>query len=379
MTAQFKVSNISAGEARMDLNKQWARRPADERFLNLSDLQDFVDNRTRVMRSVDAPISSYRLVDHDGDVCLETPNARRALTHWSFGQLAQRASAPASYLRDLPASLAVDCLTHGLKEYKDVSKFYYNADEIRAITSPTYGRIYDGDIVQAVRKIAGNGTGDAQWKIPGVMDWSTMLYDPHHPVTKDSTTLFASDRDVWMFLVDDLNPIQVGVARNGEPDYLFRGFYVGNSEVGSGVLVLAVFYLRGLCCNRIMWGVEEFREFRIKHTRFAPDRFVREVAPSLRTYAQGGSSKVIEGVRAAQSATIAKDDDEAITFLRKFGLSGKRSEQVLKVHLAEELKPVRTVWDAVNGITATARDEQNTDTRIELELVANKMIDKVKV
>ncbi len=46
-----------------------------------------------------------------------------------------------------------------------------------------------------------------------------------------ATTLYASDRDVFIFLVDDRNPISFeadGVKRN-----LFRGFMVWNSEVGS--------------------------------------------------------------------------------------------------------------------------------------------------
>jgi hypothetical protein len=39
-----------------------------------------------------------------------------------------------------------------------------------------------------------------------------------------------------------------------EPDILFRGFYNTNSEVGKSSLKIATFYLRAICCNRIMWG-----------------------------------------------------------------------------------------------------------------------------
>jgi hypothetical protein len=54
-----------------------------------------------------------------------------------------------------------------------------------------------------VRKIAGNGTGDTRWKVPGVLDWNTMTHNPFVDITKDTTTLYASDRDVFLFLVDD--------------------------------------------------------------------------------------------------------------------------------------------------------------------------------
>jgi hypothetical protein len=55
-----------------------------------------------------------------------------------------------------------------------------------------------------------------------------------------TTTLFASDRDLFIFLVDDLNPIQIGTVKNkvsglDEPDILFRGFYITNSEVGKSI------------------------------------------------------------------------------------------------------------------------------------------------
>jgi hypothetical protein len=47
-----------------------------------------------------------------------------------------------------------------------------------------------------------------------------------------------------------------------EDDIVFRGFYITQSEVGFKSLKVAVFYLRAICCNRIMWGVEGFEEIR---------------------------------------------------------------------------------------------------------------------
>ena len=101
------------------------------------------------------------------------------------------------------------------------------------MTGPDYGRIYDHELVEAVQRIAGNGTGDTRWKVPGVLDWSTGIYNPHVDITKDTTTLYASDRDVFLFLVDDLNPIEAGRLPDGSPDLYFRGFYCWNSEVGA--------------------------------------------------------------------------------------------------------------------------------------------------
>ena len=94
-------------------------------------------------------------------------------------------------------------LQHGLLSHRGELVKPLEADngrvELRAVTGPDYGRIWDHELVAAAMKIAGNGTGDTRWKVPGVLDWST--HNPFVDVTKDTTTLYASDRDVFLFLV----------------------------------------------------------------------------------------------------------------------------------------------------------------------------------
>ena len=51
------------------------------------------------------------------------------------------------------------------------------------------GRIHDHELVEAVQRIAGNGTGDTRWKVPGVLDWSTGVYNPDVEISRDTTTL----------------------------------------------------------------------------------------------------------------------------------------------------------------------------------------------
>jgi hypothetical protein len=40
--------------------------------------------------------------------------------------------------------------------------------ELRAVTGPDYGRIWDHELVAAVMNIAGDGVGDTRWKVPGI-------------------------------------------------------------------------------------------------------------------------------------------------------------------------------------------------------------------
>ena len=130
--------------------------------------------------------------------------------------------------------------------------------------------------------------------------------------------------------------------------------------------------------NRNLWGVENFQEIKIRHTKFAPDRFAYEARPALESFAHGATATFVEGVEMAKAAKVAKDDDDRLDFLTKrAGLSGRMAKAAMARHLEEEQKPVETVWDAAQAITAIARDVPHQDARIEIERKAGALLDKV--
>ena len=248
--------------------------------------------------------------------------------------------------------------------------------ELRAVTGPDYGRIFDHELVEAVQRIAGNGTGDTRWKVPGVLDWSTGIYNPHADITKDTTTLYASDRDVFLFLVDDLNPIEAGKLPDGSPDLFFRGFYCWNSEVGAKTLGIASFYLRAVCQNRNLWGVEDFEEITIRHSKYAASRFAHEAAPALTSSPTPRPMPFVNGIKAARERIVARDDEDRISFLRKRGFSKTETTKIIDTVLLEEGQPPESVFDFVQGITAVARDKPHQDARLDLEQRAKKLLDR---
>ncbi|MBS7703292.1 DUF932 domain-containing protein [Chelatococcus asaccharovorans] len=385
-TSPYRVGNFEQGEMRGDVSRQWFARPADERFLSLDDLSACV--HTRAAASVEARVATKTIelfapepksVEDAHKLYVAQPAGLVPFTHWSFSQVATLAKAPAGFLRELPAQMVADVLTYRLRFAREAEqiKLYSTPEELRAATGPDYGRIYDHEVVAAVQQIAGNGTGDTNWKVPGVLNWRTHMYDPEAPVTTDSTTLYASDRDVFIFLVDDRNPIEVGKLPDGSPDLMFRGFYVQNSEVGSRALKLAAFYLRAVCMNRNLWGVEGFEEVSIRHTRLAPSRFIEEIRPALQSFANGSDNKLIEGVQAAKDAKIADNDEEALAWLQNRGLSSKRAKDLIAIVERDEQHPVRSVWDAAQGMTRMSQDVLHQDARLDLELEAKRWLDKV--
>jgi len=392
----YQTNALAHGIGNSAVSSQWFNRPDDQKFLSLDNMLSFKKKDASLMTSRTVDTHKIKIVgDFDeanpsrGDISIEyqDDNRREHLntpTNWSFGQLSQLAGAPAGYLKDLPAPIAAECIQWGLRynRGKELVKVYgaqNEGGELRAATGPDYGRIFDWEILEPIKNLVEDSGG--RWKIPGMMTGSNngmAVYDPETPVTLDTTTLFASDRDVFVFLVDDRNPIEVGKLANGEPDLMFRGFYAWNSETGSKTAGIAAMYLRGVCMNRNLWGVENFHEIKIRHTKFAPDRFAMEARPALQSFANGSTYSFVEGVKAAKDAIVARDDDDRLEFLTKrAGLSGRMAKAAAARHLKEEGRPVASVWDAAQAITAIARDVPHQDARIEVERKAGRLLDLV--
>jgi hypothetical protein len=384
VSGAYKV-DISQGRNIGRVSSEWYSRPDDEKFLSLNDLYDNVRRRadrarTRVVESRDIRVEAS--MDNAERLSLIVPGEAEPIapTNWSFGQLCSLVGAPASYLRYLPASLAGINLQHGLLSHRGEQVKLLNThegrSELRAVTGPDYGRIWDHELVAAVMKIAGNGVSDTRWKVPGVLDWGSMRYNPHVDITRETTTLYASDRDVFLFLVDDTHPIEAGKLPNGEPDLFFRGFYCWNSEVGSKTLGIATFYLRAVCMNRNLWGVENFEEISIRHSKFAANRFAHEAAPALETFADSSAMSFVEGIKTARGRIVARSDEDRETFLRKHGFSKTDTAKIIQSVIAEEGHPPASLFDFVQGITAHARARSNQDTRLEIEGKARKLFAK---
>lgn len=366
-------------------SSEWFRRPSDQHFTDLNSMyrsclisaeeaetRIIYSNKVKVIASTDNPdaLTLELPAENQGDQSLTT-----FLTHWSFGQLCGLVSAPASYMRKLPASLTATNLQHGLINHRaEKLRAYSTYDgntQLKAITGPNYGRIYDYEVIDAVRKIAGNGVDDTNWRVPGI--WGKPLEE----VTESNTTLLASDRDVFIFLVDEQNPIEIGKLDNGDPDIVYRGFYTWNSEVGSRSFGIATFLYREVCENRIIWGQQDFQEVTFRHSKTAPERFLQQVQPALEHYANASTTRLLTGINNAKEKIVARNEDDGKDFLRARNFNKKQTDQILNAVLNEEGHEARSVWDFVQGITAVARDIPNQDTRIHMELQANKLLKKV--
>lgn len=273
----------------MQASNQWMNRPQDERYETLTALREAVHGRRLRSRSVDLDTDKIEATEKDGALVVNSAISPCLPSHWAFGQLATNVKAPASYLRTLPLPLVVNCLNHGLKAgQREAVKFMTVAGDdhntLQAVTSTTYGRIWDADVVDSVNRIVERTNGK--------------FYNPKAYVNGEQkpSGLYASDHDVFMFLIDGGSLLDAGPRAQ-----LNRGFIVWNSEVGARTFGLMTFMFNVVCGNHIIWGAQDVNKLVIRHTSGGPYRFDSEAAPALNAYAEASAQPMIDTVKRAQS------------------------------------------------------------------------------
>jgi hypothetical protein len=360
---------------------QWASRPADQRFLSLLDLQAHMaaakqNSSGKVVATRNLQFEPME--DHKGLKIVGQNGVPADVTHWSFGQLAGLAKAPAGYLRELPSELVADNLNYGLKFRREIDEVgvLLTRDpgdgsgvqrvEMRAATGPNYGRIWNSDIANSLVNRFGDGrTGD--FRVPGE-------FGKQVEITNQNTTIYGSDRDMFVFLADEEHRIDMQGRRNNEPGSLARGFFIWNSEVGSTSFGVAMFLFDYVCMNRIVWGVKQFSEVRLRHTVSAPEKWLDQVEPMLIEYANSSAAPVEETIRNAQQKKLDSDLDD---FLKNRKFNKSQISGIKAAHEAEEGRPIETIWDATVGITAYAKSIKWQDERVAVERMGGKVLDLV--
>jgi hypothetical protein len=371
MTA-ININNFRAG---------FRNRHRDQSFSSLDGMYAEVHQRRMSSRAIDIDINRTRVevIDVEGDegtyqdIVINSSIDPVRPTHWAFGQMAQRVGAPANYLRDLPAQLVRDNLNHGLAKLAgdDLGAKFMTVDtgdehgRLQAVTSPTYGRIWDAEVVDAVRRI---------------MDHTSGQFTP-----VGSGGLFASDRNVFMFMADMTRRIDI----HGRAQ-LHRGFIVYNSEVGSKAFGLSTFLFNSVCSNGLIMGMKDMERLMIRHTSGGPSRFDTEAIGRLQQFVTASDQPLIEHVQAASSSQLPAHetkDGAPVEYWRTIhNWLTKRGHRFTKMEIkdavrfatAEEGK-CETVWDLVQGITASARLLEWADARADLQARAGKVMDQVKM
>jgi hypothetical protein len=346
-------------------NKQWSTRPADERFSSLSDLYNATKSYAATAEEKTAPVSDIRVENIDDDVQLVGKRGTPAkLTHWAFGQLSARVGAPASYLRELPATLAVQNLNHGLKHCEDQTTFkmlfHSNGGLLcRAFTSEEYARIWNWEVAARLMVLEQRG-------------WTPAKPDIRKSAG-DYPALYASDHDMFAFVRNN----EARIKEPGNPEGLQRGVIVQNSEVGASSLWLLKFMYREMCGNHIIWGASNVMEIKVRHTGYARERWQRYDA-EIRRYAE--SSAVDDEAKIARSRTVKLGNNkeevlDKIFGMRALGLSRKTIDASYDAAIPDMDGAPNTQWGLVQGITRFSQTIKFADQRTTIDRAAGKLME----
>jgi hypothetical protein len=301
----------------------------------------------------------------DGGIIVNGSKSPAFFSNWAFGQLCRSISAPAGYLRMLSPELARDCLQYGLSSsgeeckllIRNHSQHFDNPDEryASAFTSATYGRIWDADVVEnLMRAIEGSS-----WHIP----------KPKNGNNSQNSGLYASDHDLFAFFVSDENPVEVGNAKLG------KGFFCWNSETGASTFGLTTFLYNYVCDNHIVWGAEEVQALKIIHKSQAPERFYREAIPILNRFVENRAlnEDIKSKVSQAMHMKVGENLEDVLHWLKDehFTKSEIRNGWTVGTAHGED---VTSLWGIVQGLTASARDLQFADKKVDLERRAGALL-----
>ncbi len=362
---------------------QWANRPADETFSSVAELARHLAERRASSRTSDYDVADLRVEAADGDLRLVGKSGQPAsLTNWSMAQLAQRAGAPPSYLAKLPATLAGQCLNHGLSKYKAEAKdddrklsllFRKNGVyNLRAAVTPAYSRIWDVDVAQKALALEASG----QWKLPlayvrkpGTRGWEGLTNE------MAPRGAYAGDRDMFLFLVNEGATLKVD--GDGNEKGVNRGFFLWNSEVGSTSFGVTTFLYDMVCGNHYVWNPTNVKTMRVRHVGDANQRGWSELSSSLNTFAFASAAEDEAAIRAARTVQLGKTAEEIAQILSVKIPSLSLKAVTVAYKLADETPRYgnpRTAWAIASGLTELSQALGNADERTAQDRAAGKVL-----
>jgi hypothetical protein len=370
-------------------HSQWKDRPADQRFWDLQSLHTAVLAHRQAAAEASIDMQDIRVEAIDGRVEISGRTGTHAeVTNFAFGQLAARADAPASYLRSLPATLAVQNINHGLKARSDhgPAKLLLHKNGgyfARAITSDKYSRLWNHTISEKLLRLADLGWVPAPAYVPWGQDAEN--FDTRIATAEDASLsltikpgtviapagLYASFEDMFVFLVQ-----KDKVINDGSASGLMRGIIVWNSEVGKSTFGMQSFYFRGVCGNHIIWDAEDVKELRMRHVGLTDDKAFRGLEFELRKYANGSADLMEAKIESSRKFVLksTKPEDVIDFIFEKKILSRFDAKRAIEAVVTDVDGPAYTSWGLAQGITRISQSELNADKRTELDRAAGRVL-----
>ena len=373
-----------------EASRQWASRPPDQCFDSLQSMHDFCAGYKDMSEVWPAQLSTMRVRPHhnvEDDLVMKGPSSQihaRELefTNFSFSQLCSNISCPSEFMSTLPSTMAADVMNYKLQELenqggKDALLLVQDERQVvatepnkmilRATTSKIYDRVWNAQVTDFLLKL--NRHFDGRFQPPSV-NWRSDSRNTD-PSDQGGTGLYASDRDMFAFLVDKEKQLDISGAE------LVRGFFVSNNEVGSGSLKLCMFLCDYICGNHIIWDVTQAVTVSARHAGNAATETFEKIFPlSIALQVSKKASLDEVKIRKAQTKILGQNKEKTVDFIFEKRFATRRLAEAAWVSsdLREGVNP-NSVWGMICGMTAMARSVTHYNKRADIEVSASKLME----
>lgn len=371
----------------MDVNRQWASRPADEAVFSVDDLLA----RTKLAQQRSTEVMGVQWADlsvvADGERLLLSHNggvSSKAFSNYSMQQFCMLPTndgdtiAPQSFISKLPAKLAAECLndrlSRGIARTGD-AQFMVRENDIRCVTTERYERVWDFELAERVAKLSkSSGWGPAQAfktaESSNRQAWGNASKQAPLPLS------WVGDRSMFICMVDYDGAIE------HEGNQYARFFLLSNSEVGAAALKVTFGLLDFVCCNMILWGCHEVYEASFKHTKSVHERCWAALSKGFdRSLESGERDSIVRGIDAARAYLIGDSEEQVVAVTR--AATDLPKNLVVDAYARAAATPrygsPNTVWGMVNGLTeASQASTQHADKRTAIDAKAARLMGLLK-
>jgi len=227
----------------------------------------------------------------------------------------------------------------------------------RAITTETYGRLWDADYyAPVVETLCAQG-------------WST-------PPTWDGKPAgaYLSDRDSFLVLTHGGSIVNDPSAAQGNGQ-MHRGLMLRNSEVGLTSVWLDEVLYEYICGNHNFWGAVMGHQYKRRHVGTTVLRDVlREVGAMARKLASRPASADEALIKSLISLEVAQTREGVVDELRKMGATQADAETAYRTAVEVEQVNPRSFWGISRGMTRASQASGYQDDRLALDQLAAKVL-----
>ena len=336
--------------------KELFKRSADEIFQTPETLRTALLKRKENSQAIIVPHSKLEIAipeTNESVPYLTDKDRSWNFTDWSFRQLCNLTGSPAPFLKQLPPRLTGTVMQNRLQTMRKGKPWQLlemqNGDKtLRCVASERYTRLWDVDVLDKIMSFIGNDIKPFK--------------------------LFAGERDMFLFFINEANPITVG------KDTLKRGFFAWNSEVKARTLGFTKFYYRGLCGNCMVFGAQDEVTYSSRHLKNVSDIFNK--LPEIFEWFNTESLEEVEFMKAMKKHIIEVTPEALEKKLHKTYRIPKKHIAPILLEAEKDAEKVgdnpNSAWSIVQGITSFAKQQENADKQVAWIKRAQSMVSSLK-